>query len=88
METQGKNVHRVTPYLVAESKLSRRAFQEVLNRNRHLDLSGLLTYVGLLIAAYSVLPEYRKLSIRVFVGYRYSDLLYSCLLQSWRLSPC
>lgn len=34
-----------------------------------MDLSGLITYVGLLVAAYSVLPEYRKITIRVFVGW-------------------
>jgi hypothetical protein len=33
-----------------------------------MDFSGLLTFIGLVIAAYSIMPEHSKLSVRVFVG--------------------
>jgi hypothetical protein len=33
-----------------------------------MDFSGLLTYIGLLIAAYAVLPEHRRISLGVFIN--------------------
>jgi hypothetical protein len=36
--------------------------------NLSMDFSGLLTFLGLLIAAYSIMPEHSRLSIRVFIS--------------------
>lgn len=33
-----------------------------------MDFSGLLTFLGLLIAAYSIMPEHSRLSVRVFIS--------------------
>lgn len=33
-----------------------------------MDFSGLLTYIGLLVAAYAVLPEHRRISLGVFIN--------------------